>query len=190
MRNLAILALLGPVLALAGCGENSGWNPNYSAMNNGSRYAEYLQQRQVALHGEGPVPDAIPVVLPAQAPTAAEIAGTPAKRPGGPASAVVAAGTTATGTTVAGSAARPAAPPTLAQYAQQERQAPGTRKYQRSGGSEQAAARACRSYAGADAAQGAFLASGGPVIDPQGLDPDGDGFVCGWDPGPLRQSGS
>ena len=51
-----------------------------------------------------------------------------------------------------------------------------------------AAARACRSYASADAAQTAFIAAGGPVIDPRGMDPDGDGFVCGWDPRPYRQS--
>ncbi|MEF9603666.1 hypothetical protein O4J55_15445 [Paracoccus sp. PXZ] len=83
----------------------------------------------------------------------------------------------------------PAATPSLLRYAQQESQAPGTRKYQRSGGSESVAARACRSYASADVAQSAFIAAGGPVIDPRGLDPDGDGFVCGWDPRPLRQSG-
>ena len=28
-----------------------------------------------------------------------------------------------------------------------------------------------------------------PILDPKGLDPDGDGFVCGWDPRPLRNSG-
>ncbi|MDK8872131.1 hypothetical protein [Paracoccus sp. SSJ] len=173
MRNLAILAVLG----LAACGENTGWNPNYSAMYNGSPYAEYLQAREVALHGKGPVPTAIPVQLPAQAPTAADIAGTPAKKQ--PAQAAV----------PAAPVRAQAAPPSLLRYAQQETQAPGTRKYQRSGGSESAAARACRSYGSADAAQSAFIAAGGPVIDPGGLDPDGDGFVCGWDPRPLRQSG-
>ncbi|WP_313350110.1 hypothetical protein [Paracoccus sp. (in: a-proteobacteria)] len=172
MRNLAILA----VLSLAACGENTGWNPNYSAMHNGSPYAEYLQAREGALQGKGAVPKVIPVQLPAQAPTAAEIAGTSVKQP-------------AAGAPVAAPATPQAVPPTLAHYAQQETQAPGTRKYQRSGGSESAAARACRSYVSADGAQAAFLAAGGPVIDPQGLDPDGDGFVCGWDPRPLRQSG-
>ena len=63
MRNLS-LALV-PLLALAACGENTGWNPNYSGMHNGSAYADYLQKREVALHGRGPVPDAIPVQLPA-----------------------------------------------------------------------------------------------------------------------------
>lgn len=188
MRNLAILALLGPVLALAGCGENTGWNPNYSAMHNGSPYAEYLQAREVALHGKGPVPKVIPIALPAQAPTPAQIAGTAAK-PRAQAAAQVAPAPAAAAPPAGAPAATQAATPSLVRYAQQETQAPGTRKYQRSGSSESAAARACRSYASADVAQSAFLAAGGPVIDPRGLDPDGDGFVCGWDPRPLRQSG-
>jgi hypothetical protein len=29
------------------------------------------------------------------------------------------------------------------------------------------------------------LARGGPDKDPRGLDPDGDGFACGWDPAPF-----
>lgn len=186
MRNLAILGL-APLLALAACGENTGWNPNYSAMHNGSRYAEYLQQREIALQGRGPVPAAIPVQLPVQAPTAADIAGTPAKRAGtttvrAPAPAAVPANAQ-----IATTGPYPGSTPVLVRYAHQETQARGTRKYQRSGGSESAAARTCRGYAGADAAQTAFIAAGGPVIDPRGLDPDGDGFVCGWDPRPFRQ---
>ncbi|RDW12965.1 hypothetical protein [Paracoccus thiocyanatus] len=180
MRNLAILAVLG----LAACGENAGWNPNYSAMHNGSPYAEYLQAREVALHGRGPVPDAIPVQLPVQAPTAADIAGTPAKRP----VAVRPAADAAT-RPAAVPAGVQAAAPSLVRYARQERQAPGTRKYQRSGSVTAAAAAACRNYGSADVAQSAFIAAGGPVIDPRGLDPDGDGFACGWDPRPLRRSG-
>ena len=35
-------------------------------------------------------------------------------------------------------------------------------------------------------AQRAFLAAGGPDQDRLGLDPDGDGFVCGWSPLPYR----
>jgi hypothetical protein len=45
---------------------------------------------------------------------------------------------------------------------------------------------ACRRYASADLAQEAFLANGGPSRDPRGLDPDGDGFACDWDPTPFR----
>jgi hypothetical protein len=45
---------------------------------------------------------------------------------------------------------------------------------------------ACNKYTSPDFAQQAFLASGGPTKDPKGLDPDGDGFACYWDPGPFR----
>ena len=44
------------------------------------------------------------------------------------------------------------------------------------------AARACDGFVNADAAQEAFLAAGGPQRDRRGLDPDGDGNACGWDP--------
>jgi len=40
----------------------------------------------------------------------------------------------------------------------------------------------CAQFATAGAAQNWFIANGGPSIDPDNLDPDGDGFVCGWRP--------
>lgn len=46
--------------------------------------------------------------------------------------------------------------------------------------------RACGRYASSDLAQIAFLEHGGPRRDPLGLDPDGDGYACAWDPAPLR----
>lgn len=48
--------------------------------------------------------------------------------------------------------------------------------------------RACAGYRSADAAQTAFLDRGGPARDRLGLDPDGDGFACGWDPAPFRRA--
>ena len=45
--------------------------------------------------------------------------------------------------------------------------------------------RNCLKYASADAAQIDFLAAGGPERDRKGIDPDGDGFACGWDPAPF-----
>ena len=48
------------------------------------------------------------------------------------------------------------------------------------------AARACNGFRDADAAQEAFLANGGPERDRRGLDPDGDGNACGWDPSTYR----
>lgn len=45
--------------------------------------------------------------------------------------------------------------------------------------------RNCVKYMSPDAAQRDFLAIGGPDRDRKGLDPDGDGFACGWDPAPF-----
>ena len=44
----------------------------------------------------------------------------------------------------------------------------------------------CGKYSSTDAAQQAFLLSGGPELDAFGIDPDGDGFACEWDPLPFR----
>lgn len=49
--------------------------------------------------------------------------------------------------------------------------------------------RNCAGYNTPDAAQRDFLARGGPERDPRGIDPDGDGFACGWDPAPFRLAG-
>lgn len=48
--------------------------------------------------------------------------------------------------------------------------------------------RNCAQYATPDDAQRDFLARGGPERDRRGIDPDGDGFACGWDPAPFIQS--
>lgn len=49
-------------------------------------------------------------------------------------------------------------------------------------------ASACGRYASPDLAQQAFLEAGGPENDRKSLDPDGDGFACGWDPTPFRNA--
>jgi len=46
--------------------------------------------------------------------------------------------------------------------------------------------RRCAAYVSADAAQRAFLEQGGPERDRRGIDPDGDGYACLWDPAPFR----
>ncbi len=48
--------------------------------------------------------------------------------------------------------------------------------------------RNCAAYASADEAQRDFLARGGPERDRRGIDPDGDGFACGWDPAPFKRA--
>lgn len=67
-------------------------------------------------------------------------------------------------------------------YAQQSTNQVGQRIYQRRAG----VGGGCGRYASADAAQRAFLEAGGPTSDPRGLDPDGDGFACDFDPAPYR----
>ena len=46
--------------------------------------------------------------------------------------------------------------------------------------------RNCAAYNSPDEAQRDFLSRGGPDRDARGIDPDGDGFACGWDPAPFR----
>lgn len=46
--------------------------------------------------------------------------------------------------------------------------------------------RNCAKYTTPDEAQRDFLSRGGPERDRLGIDPDGDGFACGWDPRPFR----
>lgn len=44
----------------------------------------------------------------------------------------------------------------------------------------------CNRFESSSKAQEAFLSKGGPTLDRLGLDPDGDGFACAWDPTPFR----
>jgi hypothetical protein len=74
--------------------------------------------------------------------------------------------------------------PNIVEFALSTSHAPGTAVYRRSGGGS--ADRACGKFASADLAQQAFLERGGPDRDRLGVDPDGDGFACGWDPRPFR----
>lgn len=46
--------------------------------------------------------------------------------------------------------------------------------------------RNCAKYESSDLAQIAFLEAGGPERDRMGIDPDGDGYACFWDPRPFR----
>lgn len=74
--------------------------------------------------------------------------------------------------------------PNLAAFAISTSNRIGERIYRRS--FRGSASKSCRKYGNADAAQRAFLSQGGPQNDPLKLDPDGDGFVCGWSPVPFR----
>lgn len=76
----------------------------------------------------------------------------------------------------------------LTLYAQQTQNAVGERRFDRRLIANRLQGRStCRRFASGDEAQRAFLANGGPQTDRYGLDPDGDGFACAWDPTPYRQ---
>ncbi|MEM6482786.1 MAG: hypothetical protein AAF681_13135 [Pseudomonadota bacterium] len=77
--------------------------------------------------------------------------------------------------------------PNVVQYALSTNHAVGTTLYSRAGINKRARAeRACAKYSSSDLAQSDFLAQGGPRRDRLGLDPDGDGFACAWNPQPFR----
>lgn len=79
--------------------------------------------------------------------------------------------------------------PNIVQYALNAPNAKGQEWYSRSILSGQGRFRRnCATYATADDAQRDFLARGGPDRDRRGIDPDGDGFACGWDPAPFIQA--
>jgi hypothetical protein len=78
--------------------------------------------------------------------------------------------------------------PSIVQFALSTTNAPGTQMYNRSSIFTRDPLKTCAKYASPDLAQEAFLAKGGPEKDKEGLDPDGDGFACGWDPRPFRNA--
>ncbi len=79
--------------------------------------------------------------------------------------------------------------PNIVQYALSTSNPVGTQLYSRAGFNLQAKAqRNCAQFASPDQAQIDFLSNGGPQRDRKGLDPDGDGYACGWDPSPFRSA--
>lgn len=198
-------------LAACADGRGQVVDPRYR-FSSDAPYDQYRAAREMALTGRGAVPQTVPRAHPYNAPTPEMIASpTAVQRMSGGTTATAAAGTVAasgkggyydpaTGkrlpstpaarpATVAVVATAPAAqaqPSTssdaLTRYAQSQRHAVGTAVFVRAGGSAADAARACARLPNPDAAQLQFLASGGPQQDPLGMDPDGDGFVCGWTP--------
>lgn len=76
--------------------------------------------------------------------------------------------------------------PNIVEFALATTHAPGVQMYKRSGIGLRSAEAACNKFASPDKAQQDFLAKGGPERDRLGVDPDGDGFACTWDPRPFR----
>ena len=77
--------------------------------------------------------------------------------------------------------------PNIVAYALSTSHPVGTKVYRRSGfNAKNRYARSCSQYRHQDHAQTAFLEAGGPQRDRSGMDPDGDGYACRWDPSVFR----
>lgn len=80
--------------------------------------------------------------------------------------------------------------PNIVAYAVSSKHAVGTQIYKRRKfNSAKRYARVCGPYHHLDQAQADFLAAGGPEKDRKGMDPDGDGYACQWDPSVYRTLG-
>lgn len=79
--------------------------------------------------------------------------------------------------------------PNIVAYALATKHPVGTLVYRRVGINKTAKfERNCAEYASPDLAQVEFLKRGGPDRDRLGLDPDGDGYACAWNPVPFRKA--
>ncbi len=76
--------------------------------------------------------------------------------------------------------------PSIVEFAIKTTNPVGTQLYSRPFASKTRFDWNCAKYSSQSAAQEAFLIWGGPKSDPKGIDPDGDGFACYWDPEPFR----
>ncbi|WP_224825811.1 hypothetical protein [Cognatishimia sp. MH4019] len=84
---------------------------------------------------------------------------------------------------------RQASGPNIIEYALSTRHAKGEQIVRRVGFNlANKNRRNCAGFESDDAAQEEFLRLGGPNRDRLALDPDGDGFACGWDPAPFRRA--
>lgn len=184
--------ILGAVLGLTACAAADG-SSHRSGTDQETAYDRYRVAREAALVSGKAAPRVIPVALPVEAPKARDIEGPGL---GQIITRDVNAGrgwierrvTRQPEPVQMGAAPVPMAADrdALTAYANATQRGPGqARAY----GSDAQAAQACAGYASAAAAQTAFLKAGGPAADPLGMDPDGDGLVCGWAPAPYRSAG-
>lgn len=76
--------------------------------------------------------------------------------------------------------------PNIVDYALATTHPVGTQLYRRSSFGAGNLLAKCARYGSSDQAQAEFLRRGGPERDRLGVDPDGDGYACSWDPSPFR----
>lgn len=193
------LLLVIPALLVAACEPQM---PNSASGVGFEDYVDYAARREAELRGQqaqAALPQGAPIVPPANgAPLSAlsPAATAPLPAPSTPEEAVGADAMASLGlaepVAPAPAVAAPApvvsgaAGPNLAAYALSASHAPGTPVYPRGGMHLVSSEKACAWFVSPDLAQIAFLEAGGPQQDRKNLDPDGDGFACGWDPRPFR----
>ena len=78
--------------------------------------------------------------------------------------------------------------PNIIDYALSTTHGVGERRHTRRPISAARHQRSCMAFRSADLAQEWFLQNGRPGRDRQGLDPDGDGFACDWNPSVYRSA--
>lgn len=177
MRPMRKLALLS-VLALVAC--DTTHNSDLRVMWTDPDYRDYSQAREAALTGQAAMPNVVPTARPYNAPNADELQGVVRRDQPAPLR------NSHRGTQVTSESPFPRDIPVLVSYAADSTNQVGRRIHQRASMDAQLSARACARYQDADSAQIAFLAQGGPQQDPLGVDPDGDGYACGWNPASYR----
>lgn len=176
-----ITGFLG-VAALASCTSAPAWPPG--ARGADTEFGQYLTAREAALTGQGPALEQGIVASPAHSPVVVQ---PQTRRVTQPQTAPPAATPPRRRAELARSQSSKDAGAVLRRYANLLDNNPGEARFPRNKRTRTDARQACSGFASAEAAQLTFIANGGPNVDPLGLDPDGDGYVCGWDPRPLRQ---
>ena len=76
--------------------------------------------------------------------------------------------------------------PNIVEYALRTNNPLGVALYSRGRARPDRFQRACALFPSSDVAQEEFLLRGGPERDRLGVDPDGDGYACNWNPEPFR----
>lgn len=211
MRTRAV-AMVVVALALAGCDPavpNSAAGAGFGTATEYQRQQARLERTRtlqtpwtfgvgpVAQTGGAPAPAPAPVGAPMVAPGMASVTpAAPVSESAAIASEALAAiGAAPAAAPVVAPALPPAVPPVaatpdrsnIAAFALSTTHMPGTQVYRRNSLLRTAPAnRACGRFASPGLAQEEFLRRGGPERDPLNIDPDGDGFVCGWNPAPFR----
>ena len=196
MRKVALIlpallvAACDPVIPDSGAGVGFGDYADYAVNREAELRGQQATQMPVSTETGAPLsainPDAMVPQSGASAPVASVTADNPEAALGADAMAALGLSEPAAPAPAAPVVTSGSAGPNLAAYALSTSHAPGVAMYQRGGIHLISNEKACAKFISPDLAQMAFLEAGGPAKDSKNLDPDGDGYACGWDPRPFR----